>query len=240
MLRIIFIFAFCCFAFQANAERVLIKVGAYDFPPFIEWKRGPQTGVLAEFIKLLNQVQKDYYFEIVETSPNRRYQDLYQNLYDVIFFENEQWGWDKSKVSITGQFHQGGEVFIAKKVKGRGRDYFDELKGKSIRGYLGYHYAFVNFTTDPLILKEWNIELTTSHEGNIQAVLDERTNLAIVTKEFLDIYLLKNPRHKKWLLVSPQMDQVYKHSAILRKNGKIGVEKLRQLINRVKRRMKFK
>lgn len=230
------------FSLSLKADTAIIRVGAYDFPPFIEWKNGPEKGLLNEFLKLLNEEQNKYHFTIIETSPNRRYQDLYLGRYDVIFFESKEWEWDKSSVpvSFSDIFLTGGELFVAKNVPGRNQDYFKTLKDKKIRAYLGYHYTFLNFSTNPKDHIGWKVEFTNSHDGNIKAVIEERVDLAVVTREYLNVFLQKNPDIKDDIIISHRLDQVYQYMAITLPKGKISPGELNYLINKIKKGQKFK
>jgi polar amino acid transport system substrate-binding protein len=93
--------------------------------------------------------------------------------------------------------------------------YFDELKGKRIKGIHGYHYGFLGLSTAPKAAREYNLELTSTQDGNIQAVLSKRADLAIVPKEYLPIYFKNNPGAEKKLLVSKKLDQAYQLGALV-------------------------
>jgi ABC-type amino acid transport substrate-binding protein len=227
------LFTFIFLSLNTYAEKIRVKIGGYDFPPFIEWNSGKPNGIMVSLTDLLNREQNKYIFELVETSPNRRYEDLHNKVYDIIFFESIHWGWTQEDVNVSNVFLIGGEVFITKSDSSKNQNYFNNLKNKTIRGILGYHYQFANFSTDPDVLKQFNMELTNSHEGNIVAVLEGRSNLAIVTKEYLDIYLKKHPGAIKNLLVSQKMDQVYKHTVLIRKTSPISVKEINSLLKKI-------
>lgn len=229
------------FGFSSNvlASRTVVNIGGYNYPPFIEWKSGRPKGIMVALTDMLNETQKKYRFNLVETSANRRYEDLRYKNFDVIFFENIQWGWDKNEVLASKVFLQGGEVFITKTGPGKNQTYFNDLKNKSIRGILGYHYSFANFSTEPAYLKKWNLQLTNSIEGNITSVLDSRSDLAIVTKEYLDIFLKRNPEAKKMILVSERLDQIYRHTVLVRKYSIITVKEINDLLDKIKRDKMF-
>lgn len=229
-----------CFLFTSLGHGATIKVGAYDFPPFVLWQSGVPHGIVTEIVKELNSIQQNHKFQLVETSANRRYEDLQSKLYDVIFFESIKWGWENYPINASNIFLVGGEVFIAKKFPNSNQAYFNQLKNKTIRGILGYHYGFASFSTDPKFLKQWNLELTNSHEGNIMAVLEDRSNLAIVTKEYLDLFLKRNPAAKSQLLISKKMDQVYQHTVLVRKDALITVGELNSLLDKLKKNQFFK
>jgi polar amino acid transport system substrate-binding protein len=218
-----------CASFATASPRQ-VSVGAYDFPPFSTWSNGQPAGIVTDLLALLNQRQKRFQFTLVETSPKRRYEDMSKKIYDVIFFEDKRWGWSDPSVEASRVFMVGGEVFITRAIKGRDQRYFDDLKGKSIRGILGYHYGFANYRTDPAELSRWNLMLTNSHEGNIRAILDGRSDMAIVTKEYLDGFFAKNPRIRTKLLVSKRVDQEYRHTALVRKDSAIALREINHLL----------
>lgn len=220
--------------------RTSINVGAYDYPPFVQWQNGKPVGLINDFVKILNTNQTKYTFKIVETTSNRRFYDLENKYFDIIFFENILWNWNKDKVQSSYVFLSGGEVFITKNKPGRDQTYFNDLQNKTIRGFLGYHYAFLNYSTDPQFTKKWKLEFTNSHDGNIQAVVDERAELAIITKEYLNFFFKKMPHLEKEILISRKFDQVYNHSAIVRRNGRIQINEVNDLLNKIKNDPEFK
>lgn len=230
---------FVSFATEAFA-RTTIKIGAYDFPPFIEWTESKPDGLLPEFILILNRIQDKFTFKLVETTANRRFMDLKRNHFDIIFFEDINWGWDKNKFMMSDIFLTGGEIFIAKNKTGRTQQYFEELNSKTIRAFLGYHYAFLNYSNDPQFLKKWKLEFTNNHHGNILSVINERSDLAIVTREYLLIVLKENPEFRKQLLISEKLDQVYQMGAVFKLNPKITVEEVNHILDKVKADQKFK
>lgn len=222
------------------SAKTIIKVGAYNYPPFVEWRNGKPLGLINDFVTILNNNQDKYIFSIVETTSNRRYYDLENKYYDIIFFENILWSWDKSKVHVSKIFLQGGEVFIAKKIPGRNQSYFSDIKNKRIRAYHGYHYAFLDYSTDPKDLKKWNVELTQSHDGNIQAVIDDRADLAMITLDYLKVLFKTKPTLKNEIIVSSKFDQTYKHSAMIRTNSNIQLEEVNALLVKIQSDPAFK
>lgn len=222
------------------SAKTTIKVGAYNYPPYAEWRNGKPQGLITDIVRILNNSQDKYSFSIVETTTNRRYYDLENKYYDIIFFENILWSWDKTKVQASKIFLEDGEVFIAKKVPGRKQSYFNNLKNKRIRAYHGYHYAFLNYSTDPKDLKKWNVEITQSHDGNIQAVIEDRADIAMITLDYLKVLLKKRPSLKDEIIVSTKFDQVYKHSAIIRTNSSIPLEEVNSLLVKMKNSSEFK
>jgi len=209
-----------------------IKVGGYVFPPFVERLADHYSGLTLDLIEAMNDYQKTYRFTFVSTSAKRRYRDFDEGEYDMIFFESIAWGWGKkTAVHASKVFLKGGEVYITKASSDKSQGYFNDFKGKSIAGYLGYHYGFAGFNADERFLREkFNVELSSTHEGNILRVLRDRVDMAVVTKSYLDTYLKKHPEHKALLLISSRLDQTYKHTILLRKNKKPFMKEMNKLL----------
>lgn len=219
----------------AHSETV-IKVGGYEFPPFLHTNdTADNYGATIELIETLNRIQSDYIFEYFPTSSKRRYMDFSAGRYDMIMFENVEWGWQDQPVEQSKVFMAGEERYIAYRREGRGQDYFDDIASKRIVGILGFHYGFADFNADETYLSEhFNVLLSTDHLRNIQLILANRPEIAevaVVSRSFLGEYLRENPEHRKQLLISDKFDQTYQHRVLIRKDSKISVEKMNELID---------
>ena len=231
---------FLSIAKLSAAEQVL--VGGYIFPPFVEKnEQGKPSGITLDLIKSLNKIQSEFHFSFVLTSARRRYIAFEQKQFDILFFESMLWGWQKTPVEASKVFLSGGEVFIALKDKAKNQDYFANLKNKSISAMLGYHYQFADFNSEPNFLRsKFNIHLSTDEKMNIQLVLLNRMDIAIVTKSYLDRFLLENPSARAKLLISDKMDQTYKHTVLVRNNISPSVNKINELLNKLIESGEFK
>ncbi|MNK99669.1 Bacterial extracellular solute-binding protein, family 3 [compost metagenome] len=202
-------------AAQSFAQAKKVLVGGYEWPPYVILHDNKTSGLTLDLIDLLNKRQDKYIFEFVLTSPTRRFQDITDGRYHVILFESKSWGWNPTQIEATKVFLSGSEVFVTSKENGKTQAYFDELKGKRIKGIHGYHYGFLGLSTAPKAAREYNLELTSTQDGNIQAVLNKRADIAVVPKEYLPLYFKNNPGSEKKLLISKKIDQVYQLGALL-------------------------
>ena len=194
-----------------------VRVGGYDFPPFVERDGKQYSGMTIDLINALNAYQDDYEFEFVSTTPKRRYDDFANKKYDMIMFEDINWGWADKGVIASEVFLKGGEAYIAKKDGDRGDEYFDTLDGKSISVLRGYHYGFADFNADEKVLKEkYNAECSNNAEGIIVKVAKGRTDIGVVTLSFLNRYLKEHPEISEELIVSDGFDQEYNHTILVR------------------------
>lgn len=197
-----------------------IKVGLYRFPPFVDFNAsGEPEGLSLDILNLLNEIQGDYRFEPVVTSPSARYSDFSAGQFDVMLFENVDWGWAQRNlpVSQTPEFMSGGERYIALAKPGRTQSYFDDLSTKTIAGIAGYHYGFADFNDDPDYLRQKHgVRLVRRADDLIRAILSEHVDIAVVTESLLLKKISLIPDLKAKILVSERYDQVYSHRVVLR------------------------
>ena len=211
----------------------LVRVGGYEFPPFVETDGGQARGLTIDLIEALNKAQSQYEFRFVATSARRRYADIAEGHIDAIFFESPEWEWAAKglPVDFSNVFLQGGEVFIAPAKPGRGQDWFDDLKGKRLVGILGYHYGFANFVADPdQLAAKWGMKLVNNHRSSIEMVLADRMDVAVVTDAYLNSYLARNPGARERLVISDRYDQRYNHRILLRRGGPVEVGAINALL----------
>ena len=200
-----------------------VRVGAAHFPPYtVQPERGADTGLLPQLLVALNQLQSDYHFEVVPSSIARRFRDFEQGRVDVVLFENPAWGWQGIAHSAVDMGLEDAEIFVAQRQPGREQSYFDDLAGKRLALFSGYHYAFAGFNPEPKFLTDtFNATLTYSHESNLLMVLRGRVDIAPITRSNLTGLLSRNPQVRSKVLVSTRIDQVYHHYALVRPQAPI-------------------
>ena len=214
------------------ADAIDVKVGAAHFPPYtVRPEQGADTGLLPQLVDALNRLQQDYHFVLVPTSIQRRFGDLQQGRTDMAIFENPGWGWQKIPHQTVDMGLEDAEVFVAKRLEGRGQRYFDDLQGKRLALFNGYHYAFASFDPDPDHLRTaFNATLTYSHDSNLLMVQAGRADIALVTRSYLSDFLVRNPASLDQLMASERLDQVYHHYALLRPDAPISAEQFAALL----------
>lgn len=222
-------------AWQAGAAQV-VRIGAAHFPPYtIRPERGEDTGLLPQMVSALNAMQSDYRFEMVPTSIPRRFRDFQQARFDMAIFENPGWGWKGIAHEDVDMGLEDAEIFVAHKIPGRTQAFFDDLHGKRLALFSGYHYAFADFNADPKFLAEhYNASLTYSHDSNLLMVMRDRADVALVTRSYLSTFMANNPQDADEFLVSDRVDQVYRHFALLRPNAPITSEQFSLLLNQLR------
>jgi polar amino acid transport system substrate-binding protein len=216
----------------------IVRVGGYDFPPFVEIGQGTVSGLTPDLLAALNNAQSRYEFRFVPTSARRRYSDVAEGRFDVMFFESPEWEWTQrnAAVDFSDVFLTGGEVFVAPAKPGRGQEWFDQLKGKRLVGILGYHYGFADFNADPAVLAlDWNMKLVGSQTSGIEMVLAGRMDVGVVTDSYLWAYLKRNPDAAGKLLISQRYDQRYNHRVLVRRGGPIDSAAVNGLLDQLRR-----
>jgi ABC-type amino acid transport substrate-binding protein len=222
-------------AWEAGATQV-VRIGAAHFPPYtIRPERGEDTGLLPQMVSALNAMQSDYRFEMVPTSIPRRFRDFQQARFDMAIFENPAWGWKDIPHEDVDMGLEDAEVFVTHRVQGRTQNYFDDLHGKRLALFSGYHYAFAHFNADPKFLADsYKATLTYSHDSNLLMVLRDRADIALVTRSYLSTFMASNPADAGQFLVSDRVDQVYRHFALLRPEAPITGEQFGDLLRQLR------
>ncbi len=211
-----------------------INVGGYHFPPFVEVEDGKPRGLSLGIIKLLNKQQSKYKFHFVLTSPKRRYVDFKRKRFDIILFEHISWGWRKHPIITSLPLLDDGELYITKMHSHKTNSYFNDIRSKRITAMLGYHYGFANNNSSPKYLNEhFSINLVNHFDTMINQVINNKTDIGVITQSYLKYQFLKTPELKKNILISKQFDQRYTHQILLRKNSRISKTELNQLFQQL-------
>lgn len=214
----------------AMAAAQTVKVGGYEFAPFVEMgAAGRSDGLALRLIEAMNAHQDRFSFQFVPTSPSRRYKDFEDRKFDVVLFESPDWGWVERKLPVEASrvFLDGGELYIAQARPGRGQEYFTDPAGRRMVGILGYHYGFANFEADPQVLaSRFRVTLVNDNAACIEMILKDRGDVAVVTDAYLKRWLRGRPEAAQRLLVSERFDQRYAHRALARTGGPISAAQL--------------
>lgn len=213
----------------ARAETV--KVGGYVFEPFV--MGDGEVGLTPRILDHWNSVQDDYTFEFVPTSPQRRYQYMEEQRYDIMLFESAAWGWDLDDMPVSASkvFMEGGEVFVARARDAGSADYFTTLDDKRIGAMSGYHYSFADFNADRDYLNEtFDITLSDRQSTNLRLVEHGRLDLAVVTEAFYEMYVAENPGAAEALAKAEERDQDYRHTVLVGDHSPIAVAEIDALM----------
>ena len=234
----------CCLSLlqlSAAAAMQEVRVGGYHFPPYVERPESSQPqGLVPDLLQALNAAQQHYHFVLVPTSAPRRYRDLENGRFDLMFFESSTWGWQGTPYLKLELDVDDAEVFVAAAQPGRGQEYFQDLSGKRMALYHGYHYGFADFNADPdYLARRYSAMLTYSHDSNLLMLLAQRADIAVVTRSYLEMFLDRHPVLVPELLVSERSDQLYHHQVLLRRDGPLQPEQVTELLGLLKKSGEF-
>jgi ABC-type amino acid transport substrate-binding protein len=234
------VFFYCVFANTClscnNLFANVIHVGGYHFPPFVMVKQDKVVGTTKAFIQEMNKIQDKYTFKFFLTSPKRRYYDFDNKKFDLLLFEDINWGWKNKDIVASKVYLEGGEVYITKADPTKNQGYFDSLQDKQIAIIKGYHYGFANFSSDEIFLKKnFHIQFSSYHKGNILKIIFDRADIAVVNLCYLNNFFLQHPEKKNEIMVSNKFDQRYNHTILLRKNISLTIEEINKLLTKMEK-----
>ncbi|MNZ23730.1 Bacterial extracellular solute-binding protein, family 3 [compost metagenome] len=223
--------------FSAPALAVeTVQVAGAHFPPYvIKPESAEASGLLPEMLDALNGLQVDYRFVMRPTAIPRRFRDFQEGRIDLAVFENPDWGWQGIAGSRIDLGLEDAEIFVARTEPGRTQHFFDGLDGKRLALYNGYHYGFAGFNADPgFLLRQFNAQLTYSHDSNLRMLLRGRADIALVTRSYFNVYLEQHPEQSGSFLASERLDQRYRHYALLRPEAPISAAQFAELLDRLR------
>lgn len=214
------------------ASAVEVKVGAYDFPPYVT----DQGGVTGELVALLNSSQTAFVFTLVATTSRDRYGDLQSGKYDIILFEDSAWGWANTPAIATTPFHADAAVYVALRRENRGQEFFADLSSRTLLIRRGYHYSFAGFNADEAFLaRNFRVQIYDTPQQIVDGLLAEQGDIAVITQSFLAGFLAAHPEQQPKLLIADKVDQAYHLGALLRPDGPLSRSKLEELITALQR-----
>jgi ABC-type amino acid transport substrate-binding protein len=234
-MKLYVLFILCLLSAHTFATET-VKIGVYDFPPYV-FIGDKTSGITIDIISAMNKLQNEYEFIAVPTTARRRYRDFENNMFDMMFFESENWGWKKYPVVSSKAFVTGAEVYVTQAKPGREQSFFSDFKNRTMIGVLGYHYKFADFNADQEYLNNnFNLIQTESQKQSLELILKNRGEIAVISKEYLNYYFVHSPADKAKLLISEKFDQVYQHTILIRKQSKVTVSYINNLLDEMKKK----
>jgi len=214
----------------------VIKVGLYDFPPYA-FVTEESESIAVQLLDAMNAFQHQYKFVGVPTTSKRRYLDFEKNKFDMIIFEDKKWGWQDYPVIASYPFATGYEVYVTLAKPERDQSFFNDFKDKVMIGVLGYHYQFADFSTDPEFLsKNFKLIQTDGQKKSLELILNNRGDIAVLSREYLNYHFMQSPQDKDKLLISDKFDQIYNHTVLVRENSRISIDYINDLFERMRKK----
>ena len=218
-------------------NRTTVYIGGYEFAPFVTLDTNNEAhGITKDLIHALNDIQDEYNFRFVLTSPKRRYQSFKQGSFDLMLFESKVWGWKNTNTDFSKVYLNGGEVYITIDDGKKDKTYFNNFSNKKLAIMRGYHYGFADFNSDEdFLITNFKTAIVNSNSTIFKMLLAGRADIGVVTMSYIDLYFQNNPTQKKKFLISNKLDQVYNHTVLVRKNTRPNVRDINNLLSKLKR-----
>jgi ABC-type amino acid transport substrate-binding protein len=198
--------------------------------------RNVPSGVLADFVGRMNEVQDKYHFEL-NIYPRLRVDAAFEKKQaDVYPMRTVAWTKPSYGLLPTRTIFTSGDVYFARKNNRHGgHKVFQDLSSRGVAGVRGYHYQlFGNDADEASIKKNFRAHLLGSNEAVVSFVLAGRTDVGIIPEVILATYL-DQPSMRAQLIVSDRFDSRVDLSNLVRKDGPISVEDMNAIIDQMTR-----
>ncbi len=217
---------------SVSAEPVTVKVGEYNFEPFVEG----DLGITPAFLTILNGYQNQYRFEFVRVPARRRYGMLQSRQIDAVFFEMPVWGWESlsDSIEVTPPLLRGEELYVTQADNPLGDAVFALTPERQVALAQGYHYAFADFDANPSAIGQLVDPQFLSRQKHIlDYVRQGRVDVGLMSNIFLRWEIKRQPELASELRVAPKIDHEYRLPIILRAGGPISSEEMTSLLSRM-------
>ncbi|WCL55173.1 hypothetical protein [Gimibacter soli] len=209
-----------------------VVVAGYEFEPYVT----ASGGLTPDLVAFLNEAQATYRFEFLVIPAQRRYRMMETGKVDVLFFEMPRWGWAESGVAVeaTPVLMNDAEIFVARREQASNPGFFETIAHHRIAAVRGFHYRFAGFEADSATLtSKFDLQLVDSQPAVMRLVEGGMAEVGIVARSFLIGEMLQRPALLNAILVSPEVDQIFRLPALTRKDGPISAEALTALLQQL-------
>ena len=213
-----------------NISAISIKVGAGVRPPFLI---SNTKGMGPELLAAINLIQDKFYFELVPTSINRRVQSVKDGWVDIVMWDNIHWGWQGMAMDVTYPLLNAKDIFITHTANSKEQQFFAELKGKRVCGVNGYHYKFLNFSTNISTMKlDFEMTFVRTEVESIKMALHQRCDISVVSTSALSWYMTQHNLDPATLLLSDSYDTRYTRHFLVPVYAPISAAELNQIMKK--------
>ncbi len=223
--------AFCMTASAATRVTVVVASESWDQVLYLSDKNKPE-GVLADFVRRMDEVQDKFHFEL-RIFPRLRLDQIFiDKAADVYPLRTTEWTKPELGLLPTKTIVNSGDVYVAKRSNRFGESkVFADLKSRNIVGVRGYHYRLFNDNADEAYIKaNFKAYLVASNEAVVKFILAERADVGIVPEVIMAQYL-KDPAMRAQLIVAEDYDSRVELSNLVRKDGPISVAEMNAIID---------
>ncbi|CAM3359843.1 transporter substrate-binding domain-containing protein [Thalassospira profundimaris] len=212
-------------------QRIPVKVGAYEYGVVYFYEDGKPRGMVLHLIRLLNDLQDEYVFELAETSSRRRYQAVTGGEVDLVLLESSQWEWQEFDVRFSEPIVQEKDLYLTLAGRDDIQSLLSNVTNHPILCVLGFHYGFADFNADPEYLRQnFDVLLRYNEQEVLDGLLAGEAPIGIVSAGFLAARFVDYPSLRESLVISDQPDAVHDLVAVLSAGSSIPLERFNQLI----------
>ncbi|HAI33109.1 MAG: hypothetical protein CMO07_13715 [Thalassospira sp.] len=212
-------------------QRIPVKVGAYEYGVVYFYDDGKPQGMVLHLIRLLNDLQDEYVFELAETSSRRRYQAVTSGEVDLVLLESAQWEWRNLDVQFSKSIVQEKDLYLTLAGPDNTDALLSDVTNYPILCVLGFHYGFADFNADPEYLRQnFDVLLRYNEQEVLDGLLAGEAPIGIVSAGFLAARFVDYPSLRESLVISDQPDAVHDLVAVLSAGSSIPLERFNQLI----------
>lgn len=216
------------------SEPIPVKVGAYDYGTVYFYEDGKPKGIVPALINLLNDLQDDYQFELVETSSRRRYHAVTNGDVDLLLLESSTWEWGKYDVQFSDPIVTDSDIYLTRSDHPDRKTLLEDVTKYPILCVLGFHYAFAGNNSDPEYLKQnFHVLLRYSEEEVLRGLLAGEAPIAIVSSGFLKRQFVDDPDLRDLVMIGEEPDAEYDLVSVLSNKSVISSSQLNGLIEQV-------
>lgn len=229
------LFALCCAGAAAAAPeaprtKVVVVTDSWAQLMYLNDKNVP-SGVLADFVRRMNEVQDKFQFEL-NIYPRLRIDEAFEKKEaDVYPLRTMAWTRPSYGLLPTRTIFSSGDIYFARRDnRYGGHKVFDNLKAKSVAGVRGYHYQLFNNNSDETYIKKhYRATLLGSNEAVVSFVMAGRADVGIVP-EVIMADIMQDPKMRAQLLIGSAYDSRVELSNLVRKDGPISVDDMNAII----------
>lgn len=232
--RVILVVLLCLSSISMHAQPVDIDVLVEKtfYPIVIDDAK--QTGMLYEFVEIVNSSQSELNFVVTPLPVLRFLNRVKAKRFDVLFLMSDYWlpssthkFYTKSKFSLTMK----NEIY-ALKDRVSNQAFFNDLNTLTKAGVLGYSYKFANYNNDQGYLAKEHLMTLVKHEDVIpKMIISKRVDVGIFSN--LAYFYFKKSKHVDLDLFykSNSPDGVYQTHLLVKKgDSKVSADKINRLL----------
>ena len=185
------------------------------------------SGLSADIITALNEVQEDYYFLNKEVPAKRLIALMESGRIQVAAFHNINWGFDAAVFTRTRDIIQTKDVYVTLASYPKCNEYLDDPIAQSKVGVLGFHYSF--YRPEDVVEdyeETYNLNLVTDELKVLKMIEAQRAKIGIVSTLTLDYLEKTDPQFRRLFVVSSHTDGVYQRYFVLSKQAPITADQL--------------